>query len=51
MIDLTKDPARIERCVKRARERNIIIPTFKQLKNPSLVPEAIKGKLKGLFGR
>lgn len=28
------------------RERNIIIPTFKQMKNPSLIPQKIKDKLK-----
>ncbi len=28
------------------RDRNIIIPTFKQMKNPSLIPQKIKDKLK-----
>ena len=36
----------LEKAVKRARERNIIIPTFKQQRNPELVPEKIKEKLK-----
>ncbi|MBU1221868.1 pyridoxal-phosphate dependent enzyme [Myxococcota bacterium] len=31
--------------VKRCRERNILIPTFKQLENPDLIPEKIKAKL------
>jgi cysteine synthase len=48
MIDLTKDPARLQRAVKRARERNIIIPTFKQLKNPQLIAQSIQSKLKGV---
>ena len=48
MIDLTKNPERLERAVKRARERNIIIPTYKQQKNPQLVPEAIKAKLRSV---
>jgi cysteine synthase A len=45
MIDLTVQPDRLERAVQRARERNIIIPTFKQMKNPALIPTAIKEKL------
>jgi cysteine synthase len=45
MIDLTVHPARLERAVQRARERNIIIPTFKQLKNPVLIPAPIKAEL------
>ncbi len=32
MIDLTIVPEGLERAVKRARERSIIIPTFKQQK-------------------
>jgi cysteine synthase len=45
MIDLTQHPERIERSVKRARERNIIIPTYKQMKNPALVPSKMKEDL------
>ena len=37
-IDLTMYPDRLERAVKRAKERNIIIPTFAQMKNPALRP-------------
>lgn len=44
-IDLTIDKARRERAVQRARERNIIIPTFAQMKNPDLIPAVIKQKL------
>ena len=45
MIDLTIDAEQLERTVQRARERNIIIPTFEQMKNPSLIPNQIKAKL------
>jgi cysteine synthase A len=45
MIDLTVSPKQLERAVKRAREKNIIIPTFAQLKNPELVPTKIKQEL------
>jgi cysteine synthase len=45
MIDLTVHPDRLDRTVQRARERNIIIPTFRQQKDPSLIPDAIKEQL------
>ena len=45
MIDLTIDAKQLERTVQRARERNIIIPTFEQMKNPSLIQDQIKAKL------
>jgi cysteine synthase len=45
MIDLTVYPDRLERAVKRARERNIIIPTYKQMKNPALIPARMKEEL------
>jgi len=44
-IDLTIDKARRERAIQRVRERNIIIPTFAQMKNPDLIPAEIKQKL------
>jgi hypothetical protein len=34
--------------VQRARERGIIIPTFKQQKDPALIPDDIKAKLKNV---
>jgi cysteine synthase len=46
MIDLTINKERLEHAVRRARERNIIIPTFAQMKDPSLIPGSIKTKLK-----
>ncbi|MEW6265109.1 MAG: pyridoxal-phosphate dependent enzyme [Thermodesulfobacteriota bacterium] len=45
MIDLTINEVQLERAVERAREKNIIIPTFKQQKNPELIPERIKAEL------
>ena len=48
MLDLTIHPDRLERAVQRAKERNIIIPTFKQQINPQLVPASIKAKLKNV---
>jgi len=48
MSDLTVHPDRMERAVKRARERNIIIPTFAQMKDPSKVPSKVKSELAGI---
>jgi len=48
MIDLTINQEQLEKTVKRAREKNIIIPTFKQMKNPELIPNEIKKKLKNI---
>jgi len=48
MIDLTKFEDRLERVVQRARERNIIIPTFAQMKNPALIPDKIIEELSGI---
>ncbi len=47
-IDLTKQADRLERVVKRARERNIIVPTFAEMKNPELIPGKIKAQLKNI---
>jgi len=47
-IDLTKNSATLERTVKLARERNIIIPTLKQQINPQLIPAPIKAGLKNV---
>jgi cysteine synthase len=48
MIDLTVHPETLERAVKRAKEKSIIIPTFKQQRNPDLIPERVKAKLKNI---
>ncbi len=48
MIDLTLVPEALERAVKRAREKNIIIPTLKQQKDPGQMPEAVVSKLKNI---
>ncbi|MBG0785818.1 MAG: pyridoxal-phosphate dependent enzyme [Anaerolineaceae bacterium] len=47
-IDLTIYPDRLERTIQRVRERNIIIPTFAQMRDPSLVPDRIKNELKNI---
>ena len=48
MIDLTVVPEALERSVKRAKEKNIIIPTFAQMKDPGRIPPAIVSRLKDI---
>jgi len=47
-IDLSIDQDRLQNTIKRAREKNIIIPTFAQMKDPSSIPGAIKEELKNI---
>jgi cysteine synthase A len=46
MIDLTIHKEQLERTVQRARERDIIIPTFAQHRNPELIPGKMQDRLK-----
>lgn len=46
MIDLTVNEDQLERTARRCKERNIIVPTFAQLKNPDTTPKEIREKLK-----
>ena len=45
MIDLTVHPERRKRAIDLVRRRNIIIPTFAQMKDPSRIPAPVKEKL------
>ena len=45
-IDLTVMHDRLERTLQRVRDRKIIIPTFAQQRDPSLVPADIQNRLK-----
>ena len=47
-IDLTVFEDRLKGAVNRAKERNIIIPTFAQQKNPELIPVGIKQELSNI---
>jgi cysteine synthase len=44
-INFTIDKSRRARAIQRAKERNIIIPTFAQMKNPALIPPGVKEDL------
>ena len=45
MIDLTLFEATLERSAQRARQRNIVIPTYAQMKGPEITPPAVREKL------
>ena len=46
LINLKKRPSIIEKNVQRCKEKGITLPTFAQMKNPALIPDDIKEKLK-----
>ena len=46
MIDLTVNEAVLDAAVGQARERNFRIPTFKQMRDPSLIPASVKEELR-----
>jgi cysteine synthase len=48
MIDLRVDREQLKRTAKRCRDRGIIIPTFEQMKNPDLIPGALREELRGI---
>jgi len=45
MIDLTVNDAVLKSAVQQAKVRNFKIPTFKQMRDPSLVPDDVKQRL------
>src|SRR5574342_1276341 len=47
-IDLTIEKSRRANAIKRAKERNIIIPTYAQMKDPSKIPAKVKEELKNI---
>jgi cysteine synthase A len=47
-IDLTMHPERLENTMRRVRERNIVIPTYAQMKNPDLIPAKVKEDLRSI---
>jgi cysteine synthase len=44
-IDLSIDKEQRKRAIQRVRERNIIIPTYAQMKDPGKIPTKLKGEL------
>ena len=48
MIDLTINEEILERAVRVARERNILIPTLRQQKDPGSIPAAVRDRLRDI---
>ena len=48
MIDLTIHEKQLARTVRRCRERGIVIPTFAQMRDPSLIPAQVKARLRNV---
>ena len=48
MIDLTVQQEARQRGITRAKEQNIVIPTFAQMKNPDLIPDTMKESLRSI---
>ena len=46
MIDLSIRPEGLKNNIARARENGVVIPTFAQMKDPSLIPQKVLDKLK-----
>jgi cysteine synthase len=46
-IDLTIETSHRANAIKRAKERNIIIPTYAQMKDPTKISAKVKEDLKG----
>ncbi|MCP4306694.1 MAG: pyridoxal-phosphate dependent enzyme, partial [bacterium] len=45
MIDLTVNESVLDSAAKVAKDRSIRVPTFKQMRDPSLIPDSIKSEL------
>ncbi|HAG21961.1 MAG TPA: pyridoxal-5-phosphate-dependent protein subunit beta, partial [Synergistaceae bacterium] len=48
MIDLTVNEEGLRRAVERAKEKNVVIPTFEQMKDPGKIPQKIRDQLKNV---
>ncbi|MCH7663867.1 MAG: pyridoxal-5-phosphate-dependent protein subunit beta, partial [Chloroflexi bacterium] len=48
MIDLTIIEERLTRAIESAKQRDIIIPTYAQMKDPGLIPEEFKNELRNI---
>jgi cysteine synthase A len=46
LINLEIDRKRLAKAVQRARERDIIVPTFAQMKDPSTIPDGVRAQLR-----
>lgn len=49
MIDLTRNEAQIRKNAAHCRERNIRLPTFREMKNPENISGAIRDEMLSLI--
>ena len=45
MIDLTIDSAQRKKNIRRCRENGIVLPTYAQMRDPTLIPAGVKREL------
>jgi hypothetical protein len=48
MIDLTLNETQRQKNIQRCREKGIVLPTYAQMRDPALIPDAIKQELSGI---
>jgi cysteine synthase len=48
MIDLTINKTQRQKNIQRCREKGILLPTYAQMRDPNLIPAAIKQELSGI---
>jgi cysteine synthase len=48
LIDKVVDEKVLEKAIRKYKDRGIILPTFKQMQNPELIPDSIKQQLKNI---
>ena len=48
MIDLTIDKKVLEKSLEVARERGVVIPTFREMVEPESIPQAVKKELRNV---
>jgi len=48
IVNKVVNPDVRKKAIERFREKNIILPTFAQMRDPGLIPDKVKNKLKNL---
>lgn len=48
IIDKIENPSVVEKSARHFAEKGIILPTFAQMRNPELIPDSVRDRLKGI---
>lgn len=48
IIDKVENPSVVEKSARHFAEKGIILPTFAQMRNPELIPDSVRDRLKGI---